>query len=121
MCYSIESKDRIYLKDCGCLYFAKNISKRLSNKCSHNLLDRAEKSTTDAIKTTSKTAIQKKKKTEATGDLIGNKIAGSITKVPKTPQNNSKAVKREEDMSKERYISPEKGQQIINKIKTRNK
>ena len=120
MRYAIESKDRIYLKDFGCLYFAKNISKSLSNKCSQNLLDRAEKSTTDAIKTTSRRAI-KKTTTEATGDLIGNKIAGSITKVSKTSQNNSKAVKSEEDMSKERYISPEKGQQIINKIKTSNK
>ena len=109
MRYAIESKDRIYLKDFGCLYFAINISKSLSNKCSQNLLDRAEKSTTDAIKTTSRRAI-KKTTTEATGDLIGNKIAGSITKVSKTSQNNSKAVKSEEDMSKERYISPEKGQ-----------
>ena len=45
----------------------------LSNKFSQNFLDRAKKSKTDAIKTVSKRAIQKA--AEATGDLIGNKIA----------------------------------------------
>ena len=45
----------------------------------HNLLQ---------MKTVSKRAIQKT--AEATDDLIGNKIADSITKVSKTsPQNNS--------------------------------
>ena len=40
------------------------------------------------MKTVSKRAIQKT--AEATDDLIGNKIANSITKVSKTsPQNNS--------------------------------
>ena len=40
-----------------------------------------KKSTTDAIKTASKRAIQKT--AEATGDLIGNKIADKITSVSK--------------------------------------
>ena len=40
-----------------------------------------KKSTTDAIKTTSKRAIQKA--AEATGDLIGNKIPDKITSVSK--------------------------------------
>ena len=39
--------------------------------------------TTDAIKPTSKRAI--KKTAEATGDLIGNKIADKITSVSKKP------------------------------------
>ena len=43
------------------------------------LLDSAKKSTTDAIKTASKRAIQKT--AEATGDLIGNKIFDKITSV----------------------------------------
>ena len=42
-----------------------------------NILIAQKKSTTDAIKTTSKIAIQKT--AEATGDLIGNKIADKIT------------------------------------------
>ena len=45
------------------------------------LLDSAKKSTTDAIKTTSKKATQKT--AETTGDLIGNKIADKITSVSK--------------------------------------
>ena len=50
----------------------KNISKNLSVKYSQNRLDHANIFATDALKTTSKTVIQKT--AEATGDLIGNKI-----------------------------------------------
>ena len=81
MRYSIEPKDRIYVKGYGFLSFAKNMGKNLSNKYSQKLLDTAKKSTTDAIKTASKRAIQKT--AEATGDLIGNKIADKITSVSK--------------------------------------
>ena len=49
----------------------------MNNKYSQKLLDSAKKSATDAIKTTSKRAIQKT--AEATGDLIYNKIADKIT------------------------------------------
>ena len=69
MRYSIEPRDRIYVKGYGFLSFAKNMGKSLSNKYGQKLLDSAKKST-DAIKTTSKRAIQKT--TEGTGDLIGN-------------------------------------------------
>ena len=55
------------------------MGKSLSNKYGQKLLDSAKKSTTDAIKTASKRAIQKT--AEATGDLIGNKIADKITSV----------------------------------------
>ena len=47
------------------------------------LLDKAKKSTTDAIKTASKRAIQKTAKT--TVNLIGNNIADKITGVSKSP------------------------------------
>ena len=50
MRYSIESRDRIYVKEYGFLSFAKNIGKSLSSKYSQTLLDSAKKSTTDAIK-----------------------------------------------------------------------
>ena len=76
MRYSIEPRDRIYVKGYGFLSFAKNIGKNLSNKYGQNLLDSANESTTDAIKTSSKRAIQKT--AEGTGDLIGNKIAHQI-------------------------------------------
>ena len=59
MRYSIEPRDRIYVKGYGFLSFAKNIGKNLSNKYSPKIIDRAKKSTTDAIKTASQQAIQK--------------------------------------------------------------
>ena len=46
-----------------------------------NLLIQLKKSATDAVKTASKRAIQKT--AEATGDLIGNKIADKIIIVSK--------------------------------------
>ena len=81
MRYSIEPRNRIYVKGYGFLSFAKNMGKSLSNKYGQKLLDSAKKSTTDAIKTASKRAIQKT--AEVTGDLIGNKFADKITSVPK--------------------------------------
>ena len=56
----------------GFLSFAKNMGKNLSNKYDQKGLDSAKKSTTDAIKTASKIAIQKT--AESTGNLIGNKL-----------------------------------------------
>ena len=94
--------------------FAKNIGKSFSNKYGQKLLDSDKKSTTDAIKTASKRAIQKTAK--ATGALIGNKIAGKITSVSKkksTTKLHSKELPNDEtedveiDTSKKRYISPE--------------
>ena len=66
MRYSIEPRDKIYVKGYGFLSFGKNMGKSLSNKYFQKLLDSAKKSTTDAIKTASKRAIQKR--AEATGD-----------------------------------------------------
>ena len=85
MRYSTEPRDRIYVKGYGFLSFAKNVGKSLSNKYGQKLRDSAKKSTTDAIKTTPKRAIQKA--AEATGDLIGNKIADKITSVSKKSTN----------------------------------
>ena len=70
-----------YGKGYGLLSFAKNMGKSLNNKCGQKILDSAKKSTADAIKITSKRAIQKT--AEAIGDLIGNKIADKITIVLK--------------------------------------
>ena len=81
MRYSTEPRDGTHVKGYGFLSFAKNMDKNVSNKYRQKLLDSAKKSTTNAIKTASKRAI--KKKAEATGVLIGNKIADEITSVPK--------------------------------------
>ena len=63
---------------------ATKVAKNMSNKYSQKLLNSAKKSTTDAIKTASNREV--KKATEATGDLIGNKIANKITSVSKSPR-----------------------------------
>ena len=81
MRYSIEPRDRIYVKEYGCLSFAKNMGKNLSNKYGQKLLDSTKISATDAMKTASKRAIQKT--AEETGYLIGNKIADKMTSISK--------------------------------------
>ena len=91
----------------------------LSNKYSQKLLDNAKKSTTNAIKTASKRAIQKT--AGATGDLIGNKIADKITSVSKKSTkellNNKTEVDVENATPKKRYISPEEIQRIIDELR----
>ena len=82
MRYSIEPRNRIYVKEYGILSFKKNMAINLSNKYSQKLFDSAKKSTAGAIRTASKRAV--KKAAEATGDLIGNKIADIITNVSKS-------------------------------------
>ena len=81
MRYSIEPRDRIYVKGYGCMSFAKNIGRNSSNKYSQKIIDTAKKSATDAIKTASQWAIQRP--VEATGNLVGNKITDKITNTSK--------------------------------------
>ena len=114
--YSIEPRHRIYVKRYEFLSFAKNMGKSLSNKYSQKRLDSAKKSTTDAIKTASKRAIQII--AEAT-DLIGNKIADKKTSVSKKksakglPNDETEEEDVEIATPKKRYISPKERQQII--------
>ena len=117
MRYSIEPRDRIYVTGYGFLSFAKNMGKSSSNKYGQKLLDSAKKSTTDAIKTPSKRAIQKT--AEATGDLIGNKIADKITSVSKKSNYNNNNNNEDAELAthKKRYISPEERKKIINKLR----
>ena len=119
MRYSIEPRDRIYVKGYGFLSFAKNMGKSLSNKYSQKLIDSAKKSTADAIKTASKRAIQKT--AEATGDLVGNKIADKITSFPKKKSTkelpNDETEDTEITTNKKKYISPEERQQIISELR----
>ena len=75
-----------------------------------------------ALKTTSKRVIQET--AEATSHFIGIKIANRITKVSKkSQQNNSKKVTNENDkeisreVPKERNISPEERQEIIDELR----
>ena len=90
--YSVQLRDRIFVKGYGFLSFAKNMGKNMGKNISQSLsgkynlgilamceklLDHAKKSATDALKTASQRAIQKTAK--ATCDLIANKIANKIT------------------------------------------
>ena len=94
----------------------KNMGKIVSNKYGQKLLDSVKTSTTDAIKTASKIAIQKT--AEATVDLIGNKIADKIS-VLKKPSNNNNSNNEDVEITdnKKRYISPEERQQVINELR----
>ena len=117
MRYSIEPRDRIYVKGYGFLSFAKNMGKSLSNKYGQKLLDSTKKSTTDAIKTASRRAIQKT--VEATADLTGDKIADKTTNVLRKSSRHSQKddANNEIDVQKERYISPRERQQVINDLR----
>ena len=77
-----------------------------------------KQSATDALKPVSKRPIQQR--AETTGDLIGKKITEKITEISKTlQQNNSETITNEHDkeISKERYISPEDGQKVIDDLR----
>ena len=116
MRYSIEPRDRRYVKGYGFLSFAENIGKDIGNKYSQKPLDSAKKSATDAIKTASKKSIQKT--AEATGDKIADKITSTSKKssmdlhLKELPSN-----KANNEIPKERYISPQERQQIIDELR----
>ena len=80
-----------------------SFARKFGDKYGKKLMDTARKIGIDATKTASKRVVQKT--AEATGDLMGNKIADKITSLGKT---NSK----EKDEQKI-YIPPGKRQKII--------
>ena len=89
-----------------------SFAKSLSNKYGKKLLNNTKKSTIDPIKTASKRAIQKT--AEATGDLIGNKIADKTTSVSKKSSNNNNNNDDVELIThKKRYISPDERLKVI--------
>ena len=96
MRYSIEPRKIIYVKGYGFMSFARNFS----DKYSKSLIDKG----IDVSKTLAKTSGKRilKKSVEATGDLIGKKIADKIT---------AKPIK--DDVTNERYISPEERQKFL--------
>ena len=94
--FTNKPRERTHVKGYGFLSFARNIgthatkvAKNMNNKYGQKLVDTAQKSATDAIKTASKRAIQKT--AEATRDLVGNKFADKIKvaskKTLKKPRN----------------------------------
>ena len=92
------------------------MSTHLSNNYSQKRFPSARKSTADAIKASSKRTIQKI--VEAACDLIGNKIADEITNVSKKSSRELHSQNEDEiEIPKEKYISPEKRQQIIDELR----
>ena len=102
MRYSTETKYRKYVKGYGFLSFARTFCDKYGKK----LMDTATKIGIDAAKTASKRVVQKT--AEATGDLIGNKIADKVTLVGKSKEKTKKA--------EQIYIPPEK-RQITDELK----
>ena len=114
MRYSIRPRERRYIKGYGFMSFARNFG----NKYGEKLMNTAIKTGTNFSNNTATKAgkdfaiIAGKKKmihktAEATGDLIGNKIADKITAKPI----------KENDVTNERYNSPEERQKIIDELR----
>ena len=115
MRYSIEPGERTYVKGYGFLSFAENIGRNLSNKYGQKLVDTTKKSETDTFKITSKRAIQNT--AEATRDLVGNTIANKITSFSKKPASEPHSNAASNKIPKERYISPQQRQKIIDELR----
>ena len=86
MTYSTELRFRKYVKGYVFLSFAKNFG----NKYGKKLMNTANKTGIDAAKIAFKRVVQKT--AEAAGDLIGNKIADTITSIGK-PKEKTKTKK----------------------------
>ena len=98
MRYSLEPKYRKYVQGYDFLSFARKFGDRYGKK----LMDIATKTGIDAVKTASKRVVQKT--AEATGDLIGNKIAHEITSAGKS----KKKEKKMKEMKQKRFIFHQK-------------
>ena len=106
MRYSIEPRERRFVKGYGFVSFARDFS----DKYSKSLIDKG----IDISKNFPKTAGKKilKKTAEATGDLIGNKIADKITSASKKSHDEVN-----NEIPKERYIYPKERQKLIDELK----
>ena len=128
MRYSLEPSYRKYLQRQGFVSFAKNIGnkygrkifdksvdvgKKYDKKYGNKLLDNSISAGKDFAKIAGKTVLTKS--AEATGDMIGNKIADRITK-----SSRNKAQKEDDrimEETQELIIPPEKREQKIRDLK----
>ena len=122
MRYSIEPRERRYVKGYGLLSFARNlgthttkVAKNVSNKYGEKLSDTAKISSTNALKIVGQRAIQKT--AEASGDLVGNFIADKIASISKRPATEPHSNVVSNEIPKERYISPQEKQKIIDELR----
>ena len=111
MRYSIEPRERRYVKGYRFLSFARN----LNNKYGQKLVDSAKKYATDEFKISSKRAIQKT--AEATGDLVGDTIANKIKSISNKPTSEPHPNTVNNEIPKETYISPQQRQEIIDELR----
>ena len=93
MRYSIEPRERRYVKAYGFLSFAKKmgthatkVAKNLNKKYDQKLVDIAKKSATRSLRIVDKKAVLNT--AEASGDLVGNFIADKITSISKKKTAN---------------------------------
>ena len=128
MRYSLEPRYRRYVQGQGFMSFAKNIGKKYGrkifdkiidvgkkygNKCGNKLLDNSISAGKGFAKIAGKKVLTKS--AEATGDMIGNKIADRITK-----SSRSKAQKEDDrimEETQELIIPSGKREQIIRDLK----
>ena len=115
MHYSIEPRERRYVKGYYLLSFARNFG----NKYGKMLMNAAIKTGKDFATIAGKKIVHKS--AEATGDLIGNKIADKITSASKKSQNEEiQSDEVNNEIPKERYISPKERRKIIDELKLTN-
>ena len=128
MRYSLEPRYRRYVQGQGFMSFARNIGnkydkklfdksidvgKSVKNKYGKKILDNSLNAGKDFAKIAGKKVLTKS--AEATGDLIGNKIADRITK--STRNKEQKEDDRIMEETQEIIIPPEKREQIIRDLK----
>ena len=128
MRYSLEPRYKKYVQGQGFMSFAKNIGnkyarkifdksiavgKNMSNKYGRKILDKNIDAGQDFAKIAGKIVLHKS--AEATGEMIGNKVADRITK-----SSRNKAQKEDDrimEETQEIYIPPEKREQIVRDLK----
>ena len=124
MRYSLEPHYRRYVQGQAFMSFARNIGnkygkkirdvgKSMNKKYGKKILDNSLSAGKDFAEIAGKKVLTKS--AEATGDLIGNKIADRITKSARNKEQNEDDRIMEE--TREIIIPPEKREQIIRDLK----
>ena len=116
MRHSLEPEYKKYIKGYGFLLFAQNFGDKygksiINSKNVKKLMDGATKKSKDFAKIAGKKIIHKS--AEATGDLVGNKIADKITSMGKPRSKKEKDETNIMEETQEIYIPPEKRKQMI--------
>ena len=128
MRYSLEPRYRRYVQGQGFMSFARNIGNKygkkifdksidvgkfMKKKYGKTILDNSLSAGKDFAKIAGKKVLTKS--AEATGDLIGNKIADRITKSPRNKEQ--KEDDRIMEQTQKLIILPEKREQTIKDLK----